>query len=66
MIWPLLGRVRYLCHMLESKRYNHLMLEGIGMEAGFSSKTTLYRAFQKHIGLIPAQYSSLNSQPDGQ
>lgn len=59
-------RVRYLCHMLESKRYNHLTLEGIGMEAGFSSKTTFYRAFQKHTGLTPAQYSSLNSQPDAQ
>lgn len=59
-------RVRYLCDLLQSNQYNHLTLEGIGMEAGFSSKTTFYRAFQKHTGLTPAQYSNLNSQPDSQ
>lgn len=59
-------RVRYLCDLLQSNQYNHLTLEGIGMEAGFSSKTTFYRAFQKHTGLTPAQYSTLNSQPDSQ
>lgn len=59
-------RVRYLCDLLQSNQYNHLTLEGIGMEAGFSSKTTFYRAFQKHTGLTPAQYSTLNSQPDNQ
>lgn len=59
-------RVRYLCNMLRGNQHNHLTLEGIGMEAGFSSKTTFYRAFQKHTGLTPAQYSTLNSQPDSQ
>ena len=59
-------RVRYLCLLLQSNQYNHLTLEGIGMEAGFSSKTTFYRAFQKHTGLTPAQYSNLNSQPESE
>lgn len=59
-------RVRYLCNLLQSNQYAHLTLEGIGMEAGFSSKTTFYRAFQKHTGLTPAQYSNLNSQPNSQ
>lgn len=57
-------RVRYLCHLLESNQYGHLTLEGVSTQAGFSSKTTFYRAFQKHTGLTPAQYSSLNSQTD--
>jgi AraC-like DNA-binding protein len=55
-------RVQHLCLLLDSHQYNHLTLEGISLQAGFSSKTTFYRAFQKHTGLTPAQYCSLNSQ----
>ncbi len=58
-------RVRHLCDLLHSDEYNHLTLEGISAQAGFSSKTTFYRAFQKHTGLTPAQYSSKSSQPEG-
>lgn len=57
-------RVRYLCELLRSNDYNHLTLEGISTQAGFSSKTTFFRAFQKHTGLTPAQYSQLENQPD--
>ncbi|WP_158408781.1 helix-turn-helix domain-containing protein [Fibrella aestuarina] len=49
-------RVRHLCQLLESNQYSHLTLEGISTQVGFSSKTTFYRAFQKHMGVTPAQY----------
>lgn len=49
-------RVRHLCQLLESHQYGHLTLEGISTQAGFSSKATFYRAFQKHTGVTPAQY----------
>lgn len=49
-------RVRHLCELLESNQYGHLTLEGLSTQAGFSSKTTFYRAFQKHTGITPAQY----------
>jgi AraC-like DNA-binding protein len=57
-------RVRHLCALLQRGDYGHLTLEGIGMEAGFSSKTTFYRAFQKHTGLTPHQYATQNG-PEG-
>ncbi|WP_080238400.1 helix-turn-helix domain-containing protein [Spirosoma rigui] len=57
-------RVRHLCTLLQRGDYGHLTLEGIGMEAGFSSKTTFYRAFQKHTGLTPHQYA-LQNGPEG-
>ena len=49
-------RVRHLCQLLEGNQYAHLTLEGISTQAGFSSKTTFYRAFQKYTGVTPAQY----------
>lgn len=57
-------RVRHLCALLQRGDYSHLTLEGIGMEAGFSSKTTFYRAFQKYTGLTPHQYASQKG-PEG-
>lgn len=56
-------RVRHVCELLQAGTYNHLTLEGISAEAGFSSKATFYRAFQKHIGLTPAQYLQRYGQP---
>ncbi|GAB3956421.1 hypothetical protein GCM10028805_46230 [Spirosoma harenae] len=56
-------RVRYLCDLFQSKQYPHLTLEGISEEAGFSSKSTFYRAFHKYTGLTPTQYINLYSPP---
>ncbi|RYC71815.1 helix-turn-helix transcriptional regulator [Spirosoma sordidisoli] len=56
-------RVRYVCQLIQSNQFSHLTLEGISALAGFSSKTTFYRAFQKHMGLTPAQYSLRHVQP---
>ncbi len=58
-------RVRHLCQLLESNQFAHLTLEGISSQAGFSSKTTFYRAFQKHTGSTPAQYVARRQPADG-
>jgi len=58
-------RVRHLCQLLESNQFAHLTLEGISSQAGFSSKTTFYRAFQKHTGSTPAQYIARRQPADG-
>ncbi len=55
-------RVKYICHLLESEQFTHLTLEGVSSKAGFSSKTTFYRAFRKHTGATPAQYVARRNQ----
>lgn len=56
-------RVRYVCQLMQGNEFNYLTLEGISGLAGFSSKTTFYRAFQKHTGLTPAQYQQRHILP---
>ncbi len=58
-------RVRHLCQLLDSNQLTHLTLEGISTQAGFSSKTTFYRAFQKHTGSTPARYVTRHQTTNG-
>lgn len=42
---------------LKNERYRHLSIEALGMDCGFSSKTTFNRAFKKITGETPGAYS---------
>ncbi|RIV71334.1 helix-turn-helix transcriptional regulator [Flagellimonas aequoris] len=48
-------RVEYAKELFSSDQYKNLSIEGIGMEAGFHSKSTFYAAFKKIEGTTPAK-----------
>lgn len=47
-------RVREACQRLQQS--DHLTIEGIGQEVGFSSRSTFYQAFKTLMNQTPAQY----------
>lgn len=48
-------RVEYAKELFSSDQCKNLSIEGIGMEAGFHSKSTFYAAFKKIEGTTPAK-----------
>ncbi len=48
----------YAKELFASDKYKNLSIEGIGMEAGFHSKSTFYAAFRKIEGTTPAKHRS--------
>jgi len=52
-------RVKAAEQMLQSN--DHLTIEAIGNECGFKSNSTFYAAFNKGLGMTPAQYKKANS-----
>lgn len=53
-------RVGYAKVLLKSKSMQKLSIEGIGMQAGFHSKSTFYSAFKRFEGMTPAKYKTLS------
>ena len=54
-------RVQKAKKYLTSKKYAHYTISSIGLECGFNSKSTFYRAFTKHVGTTPTQYKLQNA-----
>ena len=49
-------RIKEAKQMLESPAYQHYSLLGIGLEAGFNSKSNFYATFKKETGKTPKAY----------
>lgn len=42
--------------LLKSDRLQQVSIQAIGLDCGFSNKTSFYRAFKKHTGMTPAEF----------
>lgn len=49
-------RVEYMQARMGQPDWRHLTLEGLALEAGFSNRTTFFRAFVKLAGCTPTEY----------
>ncbi|MFD1604100.1 helix-turn-helix domain-containing protein [Flavobacterium artemisiae] len=53
-------RIEAVKEMILNSEYENYNLLTIGLEAGFTSKTTFYKAFKKVTGLTPNEYRNAN------
>jgi AraC-like DNA-binding protein len=51
-------RVEEVKRMITDKKYNHLSLSALGLEAGFKSKTTFNSNFKKETNLTPSEWKN--------
>lgn len=51
-------RVESVKAMISNSEYNHYNLLTMGLESGFTSKTTFYKAFKKITGQTPNEYKN--------
>ena len=49
-------RVNYILDQLQSKDHKQYSLDGLGREAGFSSRSSFFYEFKKQIGITPHNY----------
>lgn len=49
-------RVEKAKEFIENSHFSHYTLSAIGLEAGFNSKSTFYKAFKKNTGFTPSEY----------
>lgn len=49
-------RVKEVKNNLQNSAYAHYSILGIGLEAGFKSKSTFYAVFKKMTGMTPSDY----------
>lgn len=55
-------RVNYAIELLKSDVAKKTSLEGIGIQAGFSSNSNFYKSFKKSTGLTPNQWLEINNR----
>lgn len=53
-------RVKEVKHHLTNEKYAHYSILGIGLEAGFQSKSTFNAVFKKMTGMTPTQYKKVH------
>lgn len=49
-------RISYITQKLDEGYWKQITLEGLALEAGFSSRSTFFSAFKKILGKSPSQY----------
>ena len=52
-------RIEHAKALLLAPEYQHLSIEGIGMESGFGSKQNFYKTFQQITGVTPGEFKQL-------
>lgn len=55
-------RINHIKKNLHKKQWSNLSLEGIGMEAGFKSRSTFLKAFKKETGMTPSAFREKEPQ----
>ncbi len=58
-------RLEYIKERLSNEKLGHLTLEGIALEAGFTSRITFFRVVQKQTGMNPSEYFKLDLADTG-
>ncbi|TPV34880.1 AraC family transcriptional regulator [Paucihalobacter ruber] len=55
-------RINYIEKNINSKAWTNLSIEGIGIEAGFKSRSTFLEVFKKQTGMTPSEFLNKASQ----
>ncbi|RZJ77880.1 MAG: AraC family transcriptional regulator, partial [Chryseobacterium sp.] len=55
-------RINYIKKRMESEKWRSFTLEGLAIEAGFSSRSTFFSAFKKTTGMNPSKYLELKGR----
>ncbi len=55
-------RVKEAKRLLSDPENKSLNLFGVGLEAGFNSKSTFYAVFKKKVGMTPARYRAISQK----
>ena len=54
-------RVEQAKNLIDNEDFNKYTVVSIGLESGFNSKSTFYKAFRKFTGVTPTEYKNLNN-----
>lgn len=56
-------RVNYIKHRLKHESdWKHLKIEALGIEGGFSSRSSFFSEFKNLVGMTPAEYAKVQNQ----
>ncbi|RYZ46466.1 MAG: helix-turn-helix domain-containing protein [Sphingobacteriales bacterium] len=56
-------RVNYIKHKLKyGSDWRHLKIEALGIEGGFSSRSSFFSEFKNHVGISPAEYAKIQQK----
>ena len=54
--WVNSYRVKHALELLKDPKMDHLSIEGIGYDSGFTSRSAMYAAFKKELGKSPGHF----------
>jgi methylphosphotriester-DNA--protein-cysteine methyltransferase len=57
-------RISYIQKNINNPSWKSLTIEGVGREAGFNSRVTLFKAIKKHTGQSPSKFFETHQLPE--